>query len=481
MQHIKETGKTPLISQHCPSVIEYIKIYHHNLLEYIAPFHSPTVITAKLIREILGYKENIAYLSPCLSKKIEFADPETNNNIQFNITIESLVKYMKDNKIDINKNDEINFDYIIPERGNVFCKPGGINNIIKRYYKNINTINLEGKVIYKEYLNGLTNDISSNYQQIPLVIDLLNCEGGCFGGPVTVKNISLNEENNIINHFEEEGIDAYKNELKAQKTFEKILEEYSNVNFKRNYGVSNAIAINTLSDAELKESYSTLEKFDRKDFLHCKSCGLNNCREFATSFFYKLNTQQNCRVYQENRLKKTLSFNRNIASDISMTINKIKDGSQNFGSSINKIINSFTIIKNYILNLNVNNSDLKNNSIQFEPIIFAISDVAEQINILSFNAAIEASRTGEAGKGFSVVAGEIRSLADKTRNEINKISPFIEMIGVKATAINTNINALSGESSIFNTEIETINIFVKTINTAIDNLISLSNKYKMSF
>ena len=165
--------------------------------------------------------------------------------------------------------------------------------------------------------------------------------------------------------------------------------------------------------------------------------------------------------------KKTKENAQNVSAKANLSLGFSQKEQESVQANIEKMLTlrqKIQIIAELIL-------ELSEHTQQIGETVGIVEDIAEQTNMLALNAAVEAARAGENGKGFSVVASEIRKLADESKQATTKITALIKDI---QQATNSTVMATEEGSK----EIESGVKIADSINTNIQSLINIISEVK---
>lgn len=168
-----------------------------------------------------------------------------------------------------------------------------------------------------------------------------------------------------------------------------------------------------------------------------------------TSVSQAENTENAVAILNDNiQALRTIVENENSnKAELEKAIKKINHSYENVDNTSKNILGSLDKFK-----------EVKNKGVQLEEkakditeIVSIVSGISEQTNLLALNASIEAARAGEAGRGFSVVAEEVRKLAEQSKNAVEEINSnliqFVEEIKALVGRIESQYGVLEGETS----------------------------------
>lgn len=494
LDHVTANKPKAVIAQPCPAIVSYVQIYLPELLPYLAPADSPMLHTLKMMKRYYPAVKNhkLAVISPCIAKRREFDETGVGD---FNVTMKSISAYLEKNHIELKKFPEVPFDNPSAERGVLFSSPGGLLRTAEREVPSIrnNTRKIEGPKTIYHYLDSLSEMIDKGVA--PLLIDCLNCEMGCNGGPGTNNRGKPVDE--IEYHIEErkkvmvklygggKGDSSQKGRRKLgallNKYWERDLFARSYKNLRGNYAVEKP------SKNELKAIYESMRKYSDDDLYNCNSCGYKRCETMATAIHNGLNKAENCHYYlaslaeeekieidnekrhtQEekekaeaarkelavqletiestnNRMKQIYSTNVQVAKNLTEKLTELDETNDQVAEMAEQL---FGLIKSQeaAFSFIVDNTKSALAVIdEIGPILGAIIDITERTKMLSLNASIEAARAGQYGKGFSVVATEVRTLSETSHAETDKIKPFADELRSTFQIISKEIQDLSGQ------------------------------------
>ena len=488
IRYIQEHQFQGGISQPCPAVVKYIENVLPELLPKLMPVHSPLMCAAIYVKKYLNITDKLAFVGPCIAKKTEIRDPNTNGLVSYNVTFDHLVRYLKEHQIHGQPIQE----ELPAGMGALYPMPGGLKENVRWFCGDeVFVWQSEGEKSVYETLRSYAKRVKER-KELPFLLDVLNCEHGCIDGPAVEE--SKRGSDDMIYAIQRQriagrgaargGAWSAKKSCKARlralnRAFGKLrLEDF----IRRYTDRSKENQVLQPTQSQLKAVFGQMGKTTRESqIINCGACGYATCQEMATAIFNGCNNPNSCVHYikQQVELEKlegeklsqqlmeknqpvgamvldadqqlhTLSGSIHIMTEQNT---KNAEESAKINESMQQIVAFSAKLTQVLEGVGKLLEELeKNNN--------GIEAIAMRTQLLSINASVEAARAGAAGKGFSVVASEVRSLSEASqqtaqmsssnKNEIcqalDTLAQDVEQLCTVTDHVNERLNHLAANS-----------------------------------
>ena len=376
------------ISQPCPAVVTYVEKYIPELIPRLMPVHSPMMCTAIYMKKYMQVTDEIAFISPCIAKKLEITDPNCGGYVSYNVTFEKMMKYIGNDYEGCEPyTDELEYGL-----GSLYPMPGGLRENVEHFLGKEQVVRqVEGEHEAYEYLRSYAKRIQQN-KELPFMVDILNCAKGCLYGTATdpkrgtddvmltiakLRNSKTSAKQEKA-HFgrKSKSRSPWADTLTPEERLKNFMDAFGKLDindFMRSY-TNRAVHIEEPSEQEKNRLFTEMKK-DTYEEQHrdCESCGYSSCTNMVRAIHNGVNVKENCVHYvrgmAEEEAKKIAELRDQERTEQEIRQQKITD-----------ITDRFITLSDNIAELNTANEESANEATNLAQYIQDISRLCDELN-----------------------------------------------------------------------------------------------------
>jgi signal transduction histidine kinase/Fe-S-cluster-containing hydrogenase component 2 len=299
------------IATACPAVVSYVRKYHPDLIDRLAPIVSPMLAIARVLHARYGPGLRIVFVGPCIAKKAEAEYEQFEGQIDAVLTYAELRGLLSRRGLDLAAftGEVDDFDPPQGSLGGLFPVTRGLLQAagLSEDLLSDDIVSADGR----ENLADAIIEFESGETEARL-LDILCCQGCIMGAGFTTDEPVFKRRSDVSREA------RTRQETFDQAAWEAAMEQYATIDLSRTFRAYDQRFDDMPTQQELREILAHMNKSGDEDLLDCGACGYETCREHAIAIWQGLAEVEMCLPYSVEELHRAVEelreSNRSLAS-----------------------------------------------------------------------------------------------------------------------------------------------------------------------